>query len=90
MSRPFLIPKIIMMLMIDRQLRISDLARICDTSDRNIYYLLQGKRKKPKYHDRISRALEISEPVFSKIISDFKETRESSQKGSRANEHSEI
>jgi hypothetical protein len=81
MSRPFLIPKLIRILMVDNDLRISDLARLCDTCERNIYFVLQGERKKPKYHTILAKALGIPEEAFSALIPDFKQSKQLPRKG---------
>lgn len=84
-----MIPKLIRMLMVARDLRVSDLARLCDTCERNIYFTLQGERKKPKYHPIISKALGISEKELSQILSDFKQTKQAVKERPMAHKESE-
>lgn len=76
MSRPSSIPKMIRMLMLDRELRISDLARLCDTSERYVYFILQGERRAPKHRTTIADSLGISEERFSIILSNFKKPQD--------------
>jgi hypothetical protein len=56
--------------MIDQNIRVCDLARLCDTSERYIYYILEGKRKAPIHRITISKALGISIDQFKQIIAD--------------------
>ena len=89
MSRPFLIPQSVKLLMVANNIRVSDLARLCEVSDRNIYFILQGKTKKRKYHRIISEALGIPEAALSGVISDFKISQDDLHKEMTAERNAE-
>lgn len=73
MNRPSLIPKIFRILMLDQDIRVCDLARLCNISEREVYYVLEGKRKVPFHRVTISRALGISIDRLTQIISDLED-----------------
>ena len=86
MNRPAAFPKIFKMLMFDLNLRISDLARLCNTSDRYVYFVLKGERKASQKQSIIAGALGISKERFSQILSDFKQSRQRPQGKKESNE----